>query len=74
MELVIAMRYKLQMLGIPVIGSCVLFGDNMSMITSATVPSSSLKKKHNFTWAGIVDLIHVGSKFNIADIHQAFGP
>jgi hypothetical protein len=76
-ELVIAMRYKLQMLGIPVIGSCVLFGDNMSMITSATVPSSSLKKKHNAISyhriresiaAGIVDLIHVGSKFNIADI------
>ncbi len=76
-ESVIALRYKLRMLGIPVIGSCVLFGDNQSMITSATIPSSSLKKKHNAISyhriresiaAGIVDLIHVASKFNLADV------
>ena len=76
-ELVIALRYKLRMLGIPVIGSCVLFGDNQSMITSTMIPSSSLKKKHNAIShhriresiaAGIVDLIHVASKCNLADI------
>jgi hypothetical protein len=76
MELVI-MRYKLRMLGIPVIRLCVLFSDNMSMITSSTIPSSSLKKKHNAisyhhiresTAAGIVDLVHVAPKMNIADL------
>ena len=59
------------------LGSCVLFGDNMSMITSATIPSSSLKKKHNAISyhrireciaAGIIDLVHVGSKVNLADV------
>ena len=76
-EFVISMRYKLRMLGIPIIGSCVLFGDNMSMITSTSIPSSSLKKKHNAIGyhrireavaAGITSLVHVASKMNIADL------
>lgn len=76
-EFVIAMRYKLRMLGIPIIGSSILFGDNASMITSTTIPSSSLKKKHNAIGyhrireaiaAGIAWLLHVPSKQNIADI------
>jgi hypothetical protein len=83
-EFVIEMRYKLRMLGIPIIGSCVLFGDNASMITSATIPSSSLKKKHNAIGyhrireavaARIVDLVHCGSTVNVADLlTKALGP
>lgn len=88
-EFVIAMRYKLRMMGIPLLGSCILFGDNMSMITSATIPLSSLKKKHNAIGyhrireavaAGIATLVHVISSKNIADIFtkplgpQVFGP
>jgi hypothetical protein len=46
-ELAIEVRYKLRMLGVPILGPTTLFGDNMSMITSTTVPSSTLKKKHN---------------------------
>ena len=46
-ELAIEMRYKLRELGVPIIGSCLLFGDNASMITNVTVPASQLKKKHN---------------------------
>jgi len=76
-EIAIEMRYKLRMLGIPIIGSCILFGDNMSMITSTTIPSSSLKKKHNAIGyhrvreaiaARVVDLLHVASAANLADI------
>jgi len=46
-ELVEALRYKLRMMGIPLDGPANLFGDNSSVITNATVPSSTLTKKHN---------------------------
>ena len=76
-EFAIESRYKLRMLGIPILGSCILFGDNQSMITSSTIPFSSLKKKHNAIGyhrireaivSRIVDLLHVASKENLADI------
>ena len=35
------------MMGVPLDGPANLFGDNDSVITNATVPSSTLKKKHN---------------------------
>ncbi len=46
-ELVEALRYKLRMMGVPLDGPANLFGDNNSVITNATVPESTLKKKHN---------------------------
>ena len=76
-EFVIEMQFKLQILGIPIKRSCVLFGDNMSMILNTTIPSSTLKKKHNAIGyhrvreavaAGINNFIHVPSIANIADI------
>jgi len=76
-ETAIEMRYKLRMLGIPVLGSCLLFGDNMSMVISTTIPSSALKKKHNAIGyhrvreaiaARIIDLLHVPSRANLADL------
>jgi len=44
---VMDIRYKLQMLGVPVEGASALLGDNQSVITSCSLPSSNLKKKHN---------------------------
>lgn len=76
-ELLIAMRYKLWMLGIPILGLCIVFGDNMSMIKNTTIPLSSLKKKHNAIGyhhiheavaVGIVDLIHIPSSQNLSDL------
>ena len=46
-ELIEALRYKLRMMGIPLDGPANIFGDNDSVITNATIPSSTLKKKHN---------------------------
>ena len=46
-KLVEALRYKLRMMVIPFDGPANLFGDNSSVIMNATVPSSTLKKKHN---------------------------
>lgn len=75
-EQVMDMRYKLRMLGVPVTDASVMLGDNQSTITSCTIPSSSLKKKHNAiayhrvreaVAAGIVQLFHVRSEDNLAD-------
>ena len=44
-ELTIALRYRLRMLGVPVKGAALAYGDNLSVITSCSIPSSSLKKK-----------------------------
>ncbi|MGH3054647.1 MAG: Ty1/Copia family ribonuclease HI, partial [Gaiellaceae bacterium] len=46
-EMIIEVRYKLRMLGVPIHGPAQLYGDNQSVITNTTIPSSNLKKKHN---------------------------
>ena len=69
-------RYKLRMLGVPVEGTSALLGDNQSVITSCSLPSSNLKKKHNAiayhrireaVAAGVVKLFYINSKYNLAD-------
>jgi hypothetical protein len=76
-EMIIEMRYKLRMLGVPIKGPTSMFGDNLSVVISTTVPSSQLKKKHNAiayhrvreAIAGkIIRLAHIPSEENIADI------
>jgi hypothetical protein len=37
----------LQYLGVPIAGTSHLFGDNASVVTSSSIPHSSLKKGHN---------------------------
>jgi hypothetical protein len=75
-EQVMDLRYKLRMLGVPVIGASTLLGDNQSVITSCPLPSSNLKKKHNSiayhpireaVAAGIVKLCYIKSQYNLAD-------
>jgi hypothetical protein len=46
-ETIRGLRYKLQMMGIPINGPTFLFGDNMSVITNISIPESVLKKKSN---------------------------
>lgn len=46
-ELVIEVRYKLRMLGVPLEETSLLIGDKMSVILNITLPSSMLKKNHN---------------------------
>ena len=40
-------RYKLQMMGVPVDGTSYIYGDNMSVINNMQKPESVLKKKSN---------------------------
>jgi len=46
-ELIESLRYKLRMFGIPSEGATNVLSDNKSVVTSSTVPESTLKKKHN---------------------------
>ncbi|MGH3053654.1 MAG: reverse transcriptase domain-containing protein, partial [Gaiellaceae bacterium] len=39
-------RYSLRMLGIQVDQPCIVFGDNLAVVSNATDPASMLKKKH----------------------------
>ena len=41
------LRYTLRMMGIPIDGPAWLFGDNQSVVTSSTIPQSTLNKRHN---------------------------
>ena len=75
-EQVMDVRYKLRMLGVPIKDASVLLGDNQSVITSCSIPSSNLKKKHNSiayhrireaVAAGIIKLKYVKSQWNLAD-------
>ena len=45
-ELLIAWRYNLRMLGVELEESSFLVGDNMSVVVNTTIPSSILKKKN----------------------------
>jgi hypothetical protein len=65
------------MLGVPIIDSTTMYGDNMSVVLNTTIPSSQLKKKHNAIAyhrvreaiaARIVRFAHIPSTSNFADI------
>ena len=46
-EYVRGLRYKLRMIGIPVIGCLFLYGDNQSLLCNTCIPDSTLKKKNH---------------------------
>jgi hypothetical protein len=76
MEMVKGLRYKLRMMGIPIEGSTSVFCDNKSVVTSTSVPESTLNKKHlgicyhsvrEAIAARIMRVTHIDGKFNLAD-------
>ena len=46
-ELLVSLRYKLRMFGIPIDGSADVFCDNQSVTKNVTLPQSVLNKRHN---------------------------
>ena len=80
-EQIIELRYMLRMLGVPIEGPSWLFGDNMSVVISGTIPSSTLKKKWNALSyhhvreaiaAGIINVFHISGEENPADVLTKF--
>ena len=86
-DLLVEWRYKARVLGLDLEDQSWLLGDNMSVVLNTTLPSSSLKKKHQACnyhrvreaiAGGYLIFGHIDSKENIADIctkplvHQLF--
>ena len=76
-EMILEFRYKLRMMGVKVEGPSVLLVDNESVVKNTSLPSSTLKKKHNAiayhkvreaVAAGIVKVAHISTTDNMADI------
>ena len=76
-ELIISLRYKLRMFGIPILGPCNVFCDNESVYNNSGFAESQLKKKHNSICfhrvrecvaAGILVVHKVDTNYNLSDI------
>jgi hypothetical protein len=46
-NLVEGLRHKLRMFGVPINGTANALSDDMAVIENSTIPSSTVKKKHN---------------------------
>ena len=75
-EQIMDLRYMLRMFGVPLDGPSWLFGDNCSVVTSSTLPHSTLGKCWNAlsyhhchvgVMAGLVHFEYIPSKQNTAD-------
>ena len=67
-EMIMEFRYKLRMMGVAINGPATLLIDNEAVVKNTTLPSSTLKKKHNAiayhkvreaVAAGIIKVAHV---------------
>jgi uncharacterized protein (DUF2249 family) len=76
-EGIIEFRYKLRMMGLLMEGPSQVLCDNKSVVLNMTLPSSTLKKKHNAiayhrvretVAAQVIKVNHIDGKSNIADI------
>ena len=76
-EYVRGLRYKLRMMGIPILGPAYIYGDNQSVLFNTTIPESTLKRKsqslcYHFVREGCAKdewrTCYVNTKDNPADI------
>ena len=76
-EQIIDLRLTLRCLGVPIDGPSFMFGDNESVVNTASVPHSKLHKRHNALSyhrtreaiaAGITRFVHIVGTTNPADI------
>jgi hypothetical protein len=76
-DMIEGLRYKLRMMGVPLIGATAVFCDNQSVVKNSTAPESVLKKRHNAIAyhrareaqaAGIIRVAWENGETNIADL------
>jgi hypothetical protein len=76
-ELIVALRYKLQMFGVPIEGPANVFCDNHGIVKNVSIPESTLMKKHNtinyhaVREAMVAGILRVGKEdgeMNLADL------
>jgi len=77
MEALRGLRYKLRMMGVPILGPSYIYGDNMSVIYNTSRPESTLKKKNNsICYHAIRESVamgeslttHISTNDNLADL------
>ena len=77
MESLRGLRYKLRMMGVPIWGPSLIYGDNMSVIHNTQRPESTLKKKNNsIVYHAVRESVamgesltgHVRTNDNVADL------
>ena len=80
---IVEMRYMLRMLGAPMKGHSIMFGDNLAVINSASIPEDTLKKRHNALSyhrvreaiaAKVLKFYHIPGTENPADVLTKFLP
>src|SRR5687768_13537552 len=70
---VVETRYMLRMLGVPMKGPSIIFGDNLSVINSSAIPDDTLKKSTIEAIASkILMFYHVNGKDNPTDVLTKF--
>jgi len=76
-DLIVSLRYKLRMFGVPLTGAANVFCDNQGVVNNTTSPESVLGKKHNqicyhrvreAAAAGIIRITKEDTETNLADI------
>ena len=76
-ELIVAIRYKLCMFGVPIDEPANVFCDNRGVVKNASIPESTLMKKHNainyhavreVAAAGILRVGKEDGEANLADL------
>jgi hypothetical protein len=76
-DLTVALRYKLRMFGVPIIGPALVYCDNQGVVKNVTIPESVLSKKHNAinyhavreaVAANILRVAKESSDTNVADL------
>ena len=76
-EQIMDLRYTLRYLGVPIKSRSYMFGDSRSVVTSVTLPHSTLSKRHNiFAFhrvreaiaAKIIDFHWIQSEYNLSDM------
>jgi len=75
--LLVALRYKLRMFGVPLCGPANVFCDNQGVVNNTTLPESVLNKKHNqicyhrvqeAVASGIIRIAKEDLETNLADL------
>jgi hypothetical protein len=76
-DMIISMRYKLRMFGVPIDGPAQVHCDNQGVVKNTSVPESVLSKKHNAinyhavreaAAAGVLEVHKEDTQTNLADL------
>ena len=77
-ELIVALRYKLRMFGVPIRGPASVLCDNQGVVKNASVPESALTKRHNainyhtVREAVAAGIIRVGKEDGLTNLADGF--